>query len=587
MTMTPSQQRAIDTNSSAVLVVAGAGSGKTTVVTHRIARLINDGCDPTRILVLTFTRKAANELRERLAKLVGAPAAKTMWVGTFHAISYRILAEHGHRIGYQTSGQNRISIVTTDEADELMAEVASECRWMGTKKDIAEARKALAHDGLFPIDENLARLIREYWVRLRECNAMDYDQLLLEVARLFRDAPDVLALYHDLFEHIFVDEYQDTDHVQYNLHEAINPENLFCVGDPRQAIYGWRGADVSIILGFETAHPGAEVIDLLENFRSGSAIVEAANNVIGHNPEGTKGLLPTIVGGSVSVRQGDPSDVSCYIWNDLGSQPCREIAVIARTHATLEAVEKECEWKHIGCNRVGAGGGGVEAGDAWRTFHAVIRCATNSRDSIAFRTVAAKWLKLLPDAVYRLRLSAIQAGRSVVDMHLAVVPDGSLAGISRTAKDNDYSVVDVLNGFSIEAVERGVFEQSSLDPVRDRIRELGGDDMTCAEWLTWLQTKDMHADLERDSRPRITLLTAHAAKGLEWDHVIVADFNERVFPSSRAVREGHEHEERRLAYVAATRARKTLTVFDNYRVGAPSRFIGEMGLKQNNKEASE
>ena len=574
--MTPSQQRAIDSNAPAILVVAGAGSGKTTVVTRRIARLVGSGVKPWNILVLTFTRKAANELRERLEVAIGQYAAGCIWAGTFHAICYKILSRHGDRIGYQITDGNHITVVTPAETEMLLAEIVDEYRWRGSAKDLAAAKQELAHTGEFPTDPDIGRIIREYWARLRECNAVDFDQLLLEVSRLFEDCPDVLEVYHDRFKHVFVDEYQDTDHLQYRLHEDIAPASLFVVGDPRQAIYGWRGADISIIKGFVAAHPGAEVIELLENFRSGAAIVAAANKVIANNEEGKHGLIPTIQNSKVEAINA-PAGVGGVAAKIVSAGVNdNSIAVIARTHATLKAVEKNLIENDIRCHRVGAGRDGIESTPEWAPPHAALRCPVNPRDDVAFR-IAHEWFGVRTNDLKGLKVRAIQAGKSMIEQHLVDDPEGELSMLRDIAQDPTATVFDVTKSYL--AFDHPVVEKidAKIADVFQHIEDLGGADMPCVEWLEWLSTKDMHADLEAAANDHlcVLLLTAHAAKGLEWDCVIIADFDEGIFPAKRTIREGHIEEERRLAYVAMTRARDHLVMFHS---GKPSRFIGEAGI---------
>lgn len=569
MNMTPSQQRAIDSNAPAILVVAGAGSGKTSTVVQRNARLIAQGESPDSILCLTFTRKAANELKERLEKLIG-PQARRIWAGTFHAISYRILRQWGERIGYQTTGGRTITVVTPDEAESVFKAVIDQYGWKGRKSTIEEARKELAHRGEFPEDLDLARIIREYWAELRRMNAVDYDQLLLEVSRLFRESPEALAFYRNRFAHIFVDEYQDTDLVQYNLHEMLAPAHLFCVGDPDQAIYGWRGADMSIILRFEQAHPGAEVVLLEECFRCAPPIVEAANRLIAHNRDRIpKTLLPQPGEGSAEARK-DWSPVY-RLSEDLAFEKPEEVAVIARTHADLEKIERECIQAGLSVFRVGAEEKTIGKSAIMRRFKSHLRLWLNSRDDLAMHSLD------LPAAEIQAAMAARRSDQSLFEAWRARLSDDGRLTLEaiRHAFDEAPSSVAAFAAFSTVA---GSHPQEML---LNYLADNGGE-LKPAEWIEREMVKDMHAGLERKRPDRITLLTAHAAKGLEWDHVLVIGMEDGKFPSQRAIRAGTEEEERRLAYVAFTRARKTLAIYPIVDgatpAGTPSRFIKEAGL---------
>lgn len=567
MTLTESQKRAIFSPAPAILVVAGAGSGKTSVATKRIARLISDGTDPGSILVITFTRKAARELKTRLEKLIG-PQARKIWCGTFHAISYRILAQWGERIGYQTTGGRSISVVSPDESEIMLDNIVQEYGWKGSMKTVEEAKSILAHTMKNPDDPDLQRIIREYHARLRECNAVDFDQLLLEVHRLFRECPEALAFYRNRFTHVFVDEYQDTDHAQYSLHEVLAAPNLFCVGDPDQAIYGWRGADVSIILDFETAHPGAEVIKLEECFRCGRPIVEAANNLIFRNKDRIeKRLVPTIEEGDVSVKTGEAQNVAGFLSEDLAFADPAEVAVIARTHNELEKVLQAGEILGLDLHKVGAKSDAILGSYEFKTFLAVLRMAINPRDSIAWHCFGGKWTGLQDQERQAIQKKAILDGCSPIETYLETFPKSKLTEI------RVHTTRTVWMWFCVWMTTQMDRINSTHEAIWKYLDANVNHDLSPEDFMVWIQTRDNQAELER-GQDRITLLTAHACKGLEWDTVILAGFDQKTFPSARALREGHLEEERRLGYVAMTRARKRLVIFtDN-----PSQFIREAGL---------
>lgn len=573
---TPSQQRAIDSTASSICLLAGAGSGKTRTLTERIARLIRDGASPEEFLVLTFTRKAARELKERLAKLIDPAKVRKIWAGTFHGISYRILSQWGERIGYATTSGNKISVVSPEESEYIFSQVVKEYGWKGRKRDLEDAMKKLAHGGENPEDPNVDRIIKEYWSRLRECNALDFDQLLLEVHRLFRESPEALTFFKNKFRYVFVDEYQDTDQVQYNLHEIIGAENLFVVGDLRQSIYSFRGADNRIISNFESDHFGAEIIDLLECFRCGEPIVKAANTLIANNPEGEKPLVSTIPDGEISVRRNTVEEIANIIDVDMAFDPRESIAIIARTHAALKNAEAALIEKGIPCHRVGAITDELKDSTTWKTFHSVLRMALNKKDSLAFMGYGAAWLNpaVGDDTMASIRQAAGASGISMVEEYLRRFPESNLAKLIEFMPETITETVGmILGGMKEHGKELEISEEQKA--LVDYIGENASEAMTPAGWLEWSSTKDMHSELEKTQEGKVTLLTAHAAKGLEWDTVFIADFSEGVFPSKMAIREKNLSEERRLAYVAVTRARKQLFIMSKEK---PSRFIVEAGL---------
>ncbi len=562
MTPTPSQQQAIDTNSPAALLVAGAGSGKTATVIARITKLLRHGVPPQSILCLTFTRKAALEMYERLHKAVG-DQCKKVWIGTFHAVSYRVLARWGESIGYQTTGGRSITVITTEEAENLMKEVINAYGYKGTKSSVMGTKSLLAHDGTEPEQPDVKRIISEYHSRLKECNAVDFDQLLIEVQRLFRTEPRALEYYQNRFDYIFVDEYQDTDKVQYNLHELLEPKHLFCVGDPDQAIYGWRGANVGIILGFENDHPGAEIIKLEECFRCGRPIVEASNRLIEHNEKRIpKTLIPTLEGIPVVVSTANPA-VGLNDWDLLPDHKPDECAVIARTHKILEDVEKACQEMGLPVFRVGKKTAEIEMEPSFQFFKAMVRLRANPRDNIAFLT-ANLTLKADLGAIWN---TANRAGCSWFEAW-----DNEYCE-KITRPENMFVGASVLTAY-LTACEFGNIHCNSA--VKEYISDNWAN-TNIDNWLECYQLRDSQFELEKGQPDKITLITAHAAKGLEWDHVMIVGFDEGIFPSKRAIRAGDIEEERRLAYVAMTRARKTLTICSEF--GLESRFLREAGLR--------
>ncbi|MDD3001685.1 MAG: UvrD-helicase domain-containing protein [Candidatus Riflebacteria bacterium] len=554
MKHTPAQLQAINSDSKAILVIAGAGSGKTATTISRIVRLVEQGTNPASILCLTFTRKAANEVKERLAKKIGESAAKKVWAGTFHAISYRILMQWGSKIGYQTNSGRAITVVTPEDSDELLKRIMKAYDYRGTAKSLNEAKSILAHDGTEPEDLNIKRIIAEYHARLKECNAVDFDQLLLEVQKLFEVCPDALEFYRTKFQHIFVDEYQDTDKVQYNLHEVLTPKHLFCVGDSDQAIYGWRGANVGIILNFEKDHPGAEIIKLEHCFRCADEIVSRANSLIEKNRDRIEKTLIGATGkeGVFESTTAMAEDLAFYIAEYMPFENPGEIAVIARTHRTLEKIEHACKKMNLDVLRVGKATAELEEDDTFKFMYAMLRLQMNPHDNMAFLTANKIGFKEDMKEVWK---HANEQGCSWYQASKSKIPIAPEEGLVVFYNE----CCNVL----------GQFNKSTFDYFFENWL-----DTTAEEWLETYQLKDSHLELEKKIPDTITLITAHASKGLEWNNVLIADFNENSFPSKMALREGHLEEERRLAYVAFTRARTRLLIFHNPEKEA-SRFIAE------------
>jgi DNA helicase-2/ATP-dependent DNA helicase PcrA len=567
MKLTQSQQKAVESNAPAILVMAGAGSGKTATTVKRISRLLSDGANPASILCITFTRKAANELKERIAKEVGKSKASQIWAGTFHSISYRILMQWGEKIGYNTANNNQISVVSPEESEALMNTVLDEYKYSGTKKALSLARTLLSHDGREPQDYDIKRIISEYHARLKECNAVDFDQLLLEVHRLFKSCSAALEFYQNKFEHIFIDEYQDTDRIQYNLHEVLKPKNLFAVGDDYQGIYSFRGAKLDIILSFQESHKDAEIIKLEHCFRCGDKIVEAANNLIKNN---INQLDKTLIGatgkeGVVEVVENTSYyGIADYVSENMCFIHPSDIAIIARNHRTLERLEKELVSAGIENHRVGKETRTIEGLDCFKKFKANLRLAANPKDNLAFLTMF-DWLNSefnFPT----IRAKAIEIGGSWFQGYL------ELHGI-RYQSLPEHSIVHDWLAFVLIYSEKFIDDDTAF-LVKEYLEKVYGE-ITPEEFLKANQLKDQHLELEKASKEKITLLTAHASKGLEWENVLLVDFQEKYFPSNQAIKSQNLEEERRLAYVATTRAKERLLIFSRHSK-KPSRFIEEM-----------
>ncbi len=564
--LTDAQSRAVVSPADDLLVIAGAGSGKTRVMVQRIAHLIRDrGMSPASIAALTFTRRAAGELlsrlRAELAELDESIDLREMLVGTFHSVAYRILRAHGAVIGYDAPP----TILEPWEADAVLFDVARDLgylssdgrRWRGHMSGLRLRRDLeRVYCGESARWSDSATIIGEYRGRMLEWRCLDFGLILAECNRLFTAAPHILAAFRAQVRAVLVDELQDADTTQYIMHDWFAPPASFTgVGDRRQTIYRFRGARPELM---QERHPDAEVVELPECFRCGDAIVGAANRLIAHNADTRESPMIGATGrrGRVDVLAGDWSAIVGRIadWRRQGYR-WSDIAVLARRHQTLIDIEgclretrrnrldvladKEADipsWHRVG------GGLDLCDTDPFRELLCWMRVAVNPRDR-----VADVWLSRVPrDRRYDARVK-IQAIR-----------DAGF-GLAKAVE----LLADPLSPEAIYWIERFP------------------EDCRIADALAVHAMRDAQDDLPVGDA--VTLSTIHAAKGLEWPCVLVAGCDEGEFPSALALREpGGVEDERRLMYVAMTRAKERLTLHCGSGFGdgdrRPSRFIGEAGL---------
>jgi len=597
MKLTQAQEHAVTTDSKEVLCLAGAGSGKTRVLVERVVHLLrNCGLAPSELMVLTFTRKAAGEVRERLRSRLEefwgpqtAASLRPMLLGTFHAVSLHIVRSHRDLLGYQ----GELSIISDDDSVRLLGQVVSDLGYrvgetyrLGLSFDqVSRAIGQYYSSGHFPVfcekkqAEACQRIMAEYHSRLRELNALDFGLILLEAKRLLDNFPGQRQQWNERIKAVLVDEVQDTDEIQFDLHDRFcPPATFFGVGDFRQSIYGFRGARPDLAT---SRHPNAEMIDLPENFRSGSAIVGAANALIHHN--GDMRAAPMVCAtdrkGKVQVFNGRSDDVARTLNVILTRFKPAEVAVIARSHRTLRRLETVCRDAGLPVYRVGAAFGICES-EVFMELIAAMRIAVNRRDNLAFAMLREDF-GLTPKQYAELRTRAAEKGCSHAQaFKSATNPLWRL--IERTVE---------YRGISLFAYEFcGIVDIQPDNIVAFWEKFCRG--MTLAQALRWYSLRDSQDDL--DAGENITLLTAHAAKGLEWPVVLVAELNEKQFPSNQSLKSvDGDKEERRLAYVAMTRARESLIL--HYRepqdqhgpkFDAVSRFIAEAmgGVSRGNED---
>ncbi|MEQ8328971.1 MAG: UvrD-helicase domain-containing protein [Longimicrobiales bacterium] len=615
--LNPEQRVATEHFEGPVLVLAGAGSGKTRVLTARICHLIRErGVPPDRILAVTFTNKAAGEMRERIARLLGSEP-RGMWVGTFHALGARILRRHADRLGWDRT----FSIFDAEQSLRLVKSVEEQVgldpkRWSpkamrsemsNAKNQLITAEQFVADaDGTFDLFvRNVARVFPAYQKALADQNAFDFDDLLMKPVELFEQAPPILEMYRNRFAFVLVDEYQDTNRAQFRFVELLAADhgNLMVVGDDDQSIYGWRGADIRNILDFETSFPGAEVVRLEQNYRSSRTILDAANAVIAENVNRKGKTLRTERAGGDRItltETFDENDEGRWIVGDIQSRfdgdpsrVYRDFAVLYRTNAQARALEDAFRREGVPYQVVGS----VRFYER-REIQDVLgylRLISNPRDAGAFQRVVNYPRRGIGSASQeRLALWAREAGLTLLEAAARAdeapdVPKGGVRGFTRFA--------ELIQRYSLRATQAGVGELleelvEELDLVRhlhdegpegeDRARNvaelvagaldfdadlaetLGAEDVdTFTELDLFLQQVALVADVDRldPDADTVTLMTLHNAKGLEFPVVYIAGLEDGLFPLSRAFDDPATlEEERRLFYVGITRAEDTLSL---------------------------
>ncbi len=617
--LNPVQQEAVVHTEGPLLVVAGAGSGKTRVLTHRIAHLIEDGISPFEILAITFTNKAAQEMRERVGALVG-PVAEKMWVSTFHAACVRMLRRDAPRLGYPSS----FTIYDQADAQRLTGYVIRDLNLDSKRfppRSVHATISAAKNDDVGPeayaqraeviFERKIADVYREYQARLLKAGAMDFDDLLRNTVELLRTEPEVLEHYRRRFKHVLVDEYQDTNRVQneFVLQLAGGHHNVCVVGDSDQSIYRFRGADIRNILEFEEAFPDATVIVLEQNYRSTQTILDAANAVIANNVGRKPKELWTDEGdGQAIIRYHADTEADEAQWvaheiaklHDSGDHRWGDIAVFYRTNAQSRVVEEHLlrggiPYKVIGGTRFYDR---REIKDALGYLKAVInptdevsvkRVLNSPKRGIGESTVARLdvWaaghgytfmqaLRLAPDAgVTGRAVKGIEAFLDLVDRAAEKVADGP-GPLLEILLDRSGYVAELQEEHSVEAEGR-----------LENLAELVGSAREIESVDDFLEQVGLVADADQvpDDDSQVILMTLHSAKGLEFPAVFLVGLEDGIFPHLRSIGEPHElEEERRLAYVGITRARERLylshawsrTIYGSTQYNPPSRFLDEI-----------
>lgn len=622
------QREAVFCTEGPLLVLAGAGSGKTRALTHRVAYLIEEkGVKPWNILAITFTNKAAQEMRERVNGLVEY-GADSVWVSTFHSLCVRILRRFIENLGYGTG----FSIYDSDDQKTLMRQIMKsmsvnnkEFKDRAVLSQISGAKNELISPEEYLLNAKtvgnlhqirVAELYAEYQRQMKKNNALDFDDLLVKTVELFDNCKEVLDYYQERFRYIMVDEYQDTNTVQFKLVSqlAAKYRNLCVVGDDDQSIYRFRGANIRNILSFEEAFPGARVIKLEQNYRSTKTILDTANDVIRNNEGRKEKTLWTEneEGEQVRVLEYDTAyDEAEGVVKDIvktgGS--FKDFAVLYRTNAQSRLFEEKCIAYNVPYRLVG--GVNFYQRKEIKDVLAYLKTIANGRDDLAVqRIINVPKRGIGAASVAKVNLFAAQRDMSFYDALLRI---GAVPGIGKTAAkidkftdeigafrkmaENGTPAKDLIgeilekSGYKAELEEEGEVEsQARLENIEE-LQNKAASYWESADEPTldgFLEEVALVADIDSldESEDRVVLMTLHAAKGLEFPNVYLTGMDDGLFPSMMAMSEDPEalEEERRLCYVGITRAEKRLTltsarsrmVKGEIRYYRPSRFIGEI-----------
>jgi len=632
--LNPEQREAVEAVEGPVLVLAGAGTGKTRVLTTRLAHILATGrARPWELLAVTFTNKAAREMRERIAAIIGPAAEGLRWVGTFHAVAAQILRRHAELVGLKSS----FTIIDVDDQERLIkqlleAENIDSKRWTPRafaglvdhwkNRGWTPARLPPAEGATFANNRG-GKLYALYQDRLRVLNACDFGDLLLHNLTIFTTHPDVLTDFHRRFKYILVDEYQDSNVSQYLWLRLLaqGHQNLCCVGDDDQSIYGWRGAEVDNILRFERDFPGAKVVRLERNYRSTAHILAAASGLIAAN----KGRLGKTLwteaegGDKVKVRGvWDGEAESRLVADEIErwvktKRRYRECAILVRASFQMRAFEERFVMLQIPYQVVG-GPRFFERAEI-RDAHAYLRLIQSEDDDLAFERIVNNPKRGIGDTtVNKLLAMARGAGVSASVAARELVRTDELAARTRTAlstflRDADRwrgvaasqpharlleTILDESGYTDALRLDKGPTSQTRLDNLKELVQSMGAFDTLQA----YLEHVSLVMDLDRESGAEsVQIMTLHSAKGLEFPLVFLPGWEEGVFPSQRSMDEKGEkglEEERRLAYVGITRAREEARisfaanrqVYGRWTSQLPSRFVDEMPI-DNVEAASE
>ena len=632
--MNPQQLEAVKTTEGPLLIMAGAGSGKTRVLTHRIAYLIVEKqVYPSKILAITFTNKAAREMRDRIDALLSPGISESMWVSTFHSMCVRILRRNIDRIGVSKN------FTILDTADQLTA-IKNVFKQLNidtkqydprtvlhtissAKNECITAEQYKANANLHnPYEKVVGDVYEGYEKLLRKNQSLDFDDLIMMTITLFERVPDVLEYYQNKFQYIHVDEYQDTNHSQYKLVQMLASKfkNICVVGDSDQSIYRWRGADISNILSFEKDYPNAKVILLEQNYRSTKRILNAANDVIAHNERRyPKNLVTNNPEGEkiVVYKARDERDEAQFVVKTIQELMEKEhrklddFAILYRTNAQSRAMEEVLVKSNLDYNIVG----GTKFYDRKeiKDLLAYLRLIANNDDDLSLariinepkRSIGATTFEKMATYAIQNDQSIFEAMKNVKGMGLTPRASKAVESfrelISYLSKMQEYlSVTELVEEVIEKSGYRDMLEKEKTIEAESRLENIeefltvtkafeeSSDDKTLVAFLTDLaliSDIDSLDETEDAKSGKVVLMTMHSAKGLEFPVVFIIGMEENIFPHSRSIGDQAEmEEERRLAYVGITRAEERLyltcasyrTLYGRSNSNMPSRFIKEI-----------
>ena len=613
MTLNDKQLEAVNHTEGPCLVLAGAGSGKTRVLTERIIKLIDDGVSPYNILAITFTNKAAKEMRVRVQNKIG-DVADSIFIGTFHSFGLRILRENYDAIGYSSN----ITILDTDDTKSLIKRILKENSFDPADYDIKHIISKISsakNDGISPLefsklflnehDKVIGLVYEKYLKLLKENNSVDFDDLLLKPVEIFKKRKDILEKYQERFRYILVDEYQDTNSIQYELCKMLAKKynNIFVVGDANQSIYSWRNADYRNILNFEKDYKNAHVVLLEENYRSTNTILKAANSVIKNNNEGTKLNLWTSIGDGEKVeyiRVEDEIKESSFVINKIKELVSEgygysDFAVLYRTNAQSRTVEEAFVRNNIPYNIIGSYY--FYNRKEIKDLIAYLNLIYNTNDSVSLervintpkRGIGTKTIDNIRAKANMNDISlfdAIDSGKELEfkKLILELIEDSKTMNLSDLIED-----VLVKTGLRREyELDKSIESDTKVENLNEfKSLAVNFEDNGIYDLSTFLENIMLVSDKGQyaEDDNNVNIMTLHSAKGLEFNIVFILGMEEGIFPHSRSFESAKElEEERRLCYVGITRAKKKLyllsartrTLYGRTSGTIESRFIKEI-----------
>lgn len=643
--LNPQQREAVEYKDGPSLVIAGAGSGKTRVLTYKIVDLLRNGYEPYRILALTFTNKAAREMKERIISIVGEKVARKLWMGTFHSIFLRILRTHADKIGFQpgftiydtTDSRSLVKIIIKEFGlDEKIYKPAS------IMSAISNAKNAMISPEIYTTDRDMyeadrrskrpmtGQIYTQYCERCKRANAMDFDDILVYMNTLLRDNPDVCRHYQEFFRYILVDEYQDTNFAQHLIISQIsNSQNRLCVvGDDAQSIYSFRGADINNILNLEKRYPGLRIFKLERNYRSTQNIIDAAGSLITKN---TRQMPKNVYsenekGERINVVKTYSDMEEAFMIANLISRSqltyhdsLEDYAVLYRTNAQSRMLEESLRKRNISYRIYG--GVSFYQRKEVKDMIAYFRLSVNPDDDEALRRIInypargigettlkklqtfasekkiSLWKALNDDALSSAGFNKGTIGKlqRFVELIQCFINDNNSGSDAFELGQLIYNRTGVLSALAHDKTPESISRQENLSEILAGLKDFvdlreqtGEGERDMRAFLSEVMLSTDQDSSEDDNLPKVTLMTVHAAKGLEFKHIFVAGVEEDLFPSSMSQDSlAQIEEERRLLYVAITRAKTTCTLTyasSRFRNGQtvmtrPSRFLGDIDTR--------